>query len=79
MAAARHARESAEQQLGRDVLPVLAGRRDEVDDYTAKLFPYLVGAEGSSVTNREGWLAGRAAAEMATLVPGQQRLNGTTG
>lgn len=77
--AAGQARRSAEQDLGRDLLPVLAGRREEVDDYTAKLFPHLVKAKGSSVTNREGWVAGRTAAEMATLGPEQQRLDGTYG
>ncbi len=77
--AAGQARQSAEHDLGRDLLPVLAGRRDEIDDYTAKLFPHLVKAKGSSVTNREGWVAGRAAAEMATLGPEQQRLDGTYG
>lgn len=77
--AARQARQAAEQDLGRDLLPVLAGRREEVDDFTAKLFPHLVKAKGSSVTNREGWVAGRAAAEMATLGPEQQRLDGTCG
>lgn len=61
--AARQARESAEQELGRDLLPLLAGRREEVDDYTARLFPHLVRTKGTSVTNEEGWLAGRAAAE----------------
>jgi hypothetical protein len=77
--AARQARESAEEELGRDLLPVLTGRREEVDDYTTRLFPDLVRAKGSSVTNREGWLAGRAAAEMATLGPEHQRLDGTHG
>lgn len=77
--AARRARESAEQEFGRDLLPVLAGRREEVDDYTARLFPHLGKAKGSSVTNREGWLAGRAAAEMATLGVEQPRLDGTNG
>jgi hypothetical protein len=50
-----------------------------VDDYTQKLFPHLVKAKGSSVTNRDGWLAGRAAAEMATLGPEHPRLDGTGG
>ena len=77
--AAGQARRAAEQDLGRDLLPVLAGRRDEVDDFTARLFPHLVKARGSSITNREGWVAGRAAAEMATLGPEQPRLDGTGG
>jgi hypothetical protein len=77
--AARQARESAEDQLGRDLLPVLAGRAEEVDDYTAKLFPHLVKIKGSSITNRDGWLAGRAAAEVATLGVHHERLDGTNG
>lgn len=72
--AARQARSAAEKDLGLDLLPVLAGRRDEVDDWTAKLFPHLTRAKRSSVTNRDGWLAGRVAAEMATLGPIQPRL-----
>jgi hypothetical protein len=77
--AALQARESAERDLGRNVLPVLAGRKQEVDDVTEKMFPHLTGAKRSSVTNREGWQAGRTAAEMATLGPLLQRLAGTAG
>jgi Protein of unknown function (DUF2786) len=77
--AAGQARQSAEQDTGRDLLPILAGRRDEVDDYTTQRFPHLAKAKGSSVTNRDGWIAGRAAAEMATLGPEHHRLDGTNG
>lgn len=77
--AARHARETAERDLGRSLLPVLAGRKDEVDEFTARLFPHLTNAKSSSVTNLDGWVAGRAAAEMATLGPIRERLDGTTG
>jgi hypothetical protein len=77
--AARLARETAERDLGRSLLPVLAGRKEAVDDFTARLFPHLTKAKTSSVTNPDGWLAGRAAAEMADLGPIQQRLDGTTG
>lgn len=77
--AARQARQTAEQDLGRSLLPVLAGRTDEVDDFTTKLFPHLARGRAVSVTNRDGWLAGRAAAEMATLGPIQQRLDATVG
>ncbi len=77
--AAHQARETAERDLGRSLLPILAGRNEEVDEFTARLFPHLTKAKGSSVTNRDGWLAGRAAAEMATLGPIQPRLDGTTG
>ena len=65
--AAHQARETAERDLGRSLLPILAGRSEDVDEFTARLFPHLTKAKGSSVTNRDGWLAGRAAAEMATL------------
>lgn len=77
--AAHQARETAERDLGRSLLPVLAGRMEEVDGFTARLFPHLTPARASSVTNRDGWLAGRAAAETATLGPVQQRLDGTNG
>lgn len=77
--AGRQARETAERDLGRSLLPVLSGRLEEVDEFTARLFPNLAKAKTSSVTNRDGWLAGRAAAEMATLGPIQQRLDGTNG
>jgi hypothetical protein len=77
--AGRLARETAEQDLGRSLLPVLAGRMEEVDDFTARLFPQLSKAKTSSVTNPDGWLSGRAAAEMADLGSIQQRLDGTIG
>jgi hypothetical protein len=77
--AARLARETAERDLGRSLLPVLAGRKEDVDDFTDRLFPHLTKAKTSAVTNPDGWLAGRAAAEMADLGRVQQRLDGTTG
>jgi hypothetical protein len=75
--AARQARRDAEQDLGRSLLPVLAGRSDEVDAYTAELFPQLGRSRGATVTNPDGWVAGRTSAEMAVLGPVQQRLEGT--
>jgi hypothetical protein len=75
-AANQQARDSAERDLGRSLLPVLASRKDDVDDYTSKLFPRLGSRRSSSVTNVEGWRAGRTAAEMATLGPVHQRLEG---
>lgn len=77
--AAHLARETAERDLGRSLLPILAGRDDDVDQYTDRLFPHLTRAKRSSVTNRDGWLAGRAAAEMATLGPVRHQLDGTNG
>jgi hypothetical protein len=73
--AAASARSEAEADLGRDLLPVLAGRREEVDDTTARMFPRLRRARGSSVTNEAGWIAGRAAAETASLGPVRERLS----
>lgn len=78
-AASESARVGAERDLGRDLLPVLSGRRDEVDEATARLFPHLTKAKRSAVTNYEGWIAGRAAAELATLGPVQGRLDVSTG
>lgn len=77
--AARQAQATAEQEVGRSLLPVLAGRKEEVNDYTEKLFPHLTKVKGTSVTNYDGWVAGRAAAEMATLGPVRQRLDGAAG
>lgn len=35
----------------------MAGSRDEVDDYNAKLFPHLVWAKGSSGPSSGAWMA----------------------
>lgn len=75
--AAGQARRDAEQDLGRSLVPVLAARIDEVDDYTAELFPRLGRSAGATATNPDGWVAGRTSAEMAVLGPVQQRLEGT--
>jgi hypothetical protein len=77
--AAGEARRGAERDFGRDLLPVLAGRRQQIDDLTAQMFPRLTTARRAAVTNAEGWRAGLAAAEMATLGPTMQRLDGATG
>jgi hypothetical protein len=69
--AAITARRQAEAELTMDLLPVLARRDDEVDDAVAAMFPHLRRMSGPSVTDREGWIAGRAAAELATLGPRQ--------
>lgn len=67
--AARAAVREAEEELTRSVLPVLAGRDGEVDDAVASLFPKLTRRRGPSITNRDGWFAGRTAAELASLGP----------
>jgi hypothetical protein len=55
---------------GDALLPVLAGRRAEVDDAFEATFPHVV-TTNLSVTNREGWVAGRVAADLAHLGPDQ--------
>lgn len=65
------ARTEAESATGRDLLPVLARRDDEVEDEVARRFPHLVTRRGPKVTNQDGWFSGRAAAELATLGPVQ--------
>jgi hypothetical protein len=52
---------------GRDLLPVLAARDQAVDDAVATMFPNLIQGRARSVSNHEGWAAGRAAADMASL------------
>lgn len=70
---------SASEELGRDVLPVLADRRDEVDEATKDMFPHLRRKRGPSISNESGWRAGRAAAETATLGPERGRLGREAG
>jgi hypothetical protein len=77
--ASRQATADAELELGSEVLPVLASRREEVDDATERMFPNLRKARGMSVTNEAGWRAGRVAAELATLGREQRRLAGMAG
>ena len=74
--AAAHAEREAEAELGGALLPVLAGRRDEVEHEVEVLFPRLQRVRGPAVTNREGWVAGRVAAERATLGPDAAQLPG---
>ncbi len=59
---------AAADTAGRDaLLPVLAARDQAVDDAVAAMFPNLIQGRTRSVTNHEGWAAGRAAADMASL------------
>ncbi|MGH9279322.1 MAG: DUF2786 domain-containing protein [Acidimicrobiales bacterium] len=62
--------ESTERH-GRNLLPVLARRDEAVDDAIHAAFPHAT-PHRASVSNRDGWLAGRAAAEMASLSVGQE-------
>ncbi|GAB3007542.1 DUF2786 domain-containing protein [Amycolatopsis acidiphila] len=55
------------------LLPVLARRSREVDVLFADLFP-KVGRRTHSITNGDGWQAGRAAADQAKLTVERRRL-----
>ncbi len=49
-----------------DLLPVLAAREDRVAAAVAKMFPKLT-TRSVSISNSEGWAAGKAAADLAHL------------
>jgi hypothetical protein len=51
---------------GSGLLPVLASRSSAADDVVAELFPTTV-SHRSSANDYEGWVAGTAAADLATL------------
>ncbi|MQY02009.1 DUF2786 domain-containing protein [Actinomadura macrotermitis] len=52
---------------GKDLLPVLARRDEAVSRAVDSLFPNLVKGRARAVSNGEGWAAGRAAADLASL------------
>ncbi|NDU72798.1 DUF2786 domain-containing protein [Actinomadura sp. DSM 109109] len=52
---------------GKDLLPVLAARDQAVDQAVDTMFPNLAKGRAGSVSNYEGWVAGRAAADLASL------------
>lgn len=60
-------RAAAEGAGGKDLLPVLAARDLAVDQAVGALFPNLSRGRAGSVSNYEGWVAGRAAADLASL------------
>ncbi len=57
---------AAAEEHGAALLPVLAARTDAVDEACDATFPGL-GQRSFSPSNRDGWFAGLAAAEMASL------------
>jgi hypothetical protein len=65
--AAAAARAQAREELGAALVPVLAGRAEEVDSAVSALFPRLITKRGPAATNEAGWRAGRTAAELANL------------
>lgn len=60
------ARESAASG-GRDLVPLLAARSEEVERSVQALFPHLVHRPVRSAGDHEGWYSGRAAADLADL------------
>ncbi|WP_204074710.1 DUF2786 domain-containing protein [Planotetraspora phitsanulokensis] len=66
-AASGEAVRQAVAEAGSDLLPVLAARELAVDQAVTVLFPRLSRTGVMSVNDREGWVSGRAAADLATL------------
>lgn len=54
---------------GKDLVPILAVRSAAVDDAVSELFPRLRNGRGPRASNPEGCVAGRAAADLASLHP----------
>ncbi|GAA4362533.1 DUF2786 domain-containing protein [Actinomadura verrucosospora] len=52
---------------GKDLLPVMAARDQAVDQAVDTMFPDLAKGRAGSVSNYEGWVAGRAAADLTSL------------
>lgn len=60
-------REMAATEGADRLLPVLAAREDVVRERVEEMFPEVVHRSVSGTTNRAGWAAGTAAADLATL------------
>ena len=60
-------RQAAAESPGTDLVPVLAARDSAVDRAAEELFPELTMHSVTSGTDREGWLRGRATADLAPL------------
>jgi len=68
--AARVVEERTERH-GEALLPVLASRAEAVDEAVAAVYP-RVAERGMAVSNYSGWVAGRAAAELASMAVGDE-------
>ncbi|MEU9024322.1 DUF2786 domain-containing protein [Actinomadura sp. NPDC048394] len=66
-AAGEAANRAAADAGGKDLLPVLAAREMVVEKAVDAMFPNLAKGRAGSVSNYEGWVAGRAAADLASL------------
>jgi hypothetical protein len=60
-------RQAAAESPGTDLVPVLAARDSAVDQAVDEMFPELTRHSVASGTDREGWLRGRATADLAPL------------
>jgi hypothetical protein len=58
-------RQAVAESPGTDLVPVLAARDSAVDQAAEELFPELTMHSVTSGTDREGWLRGRASADLA--------------
>jgi hypothetical protein len=66
-AAGEAADRAAADAGGKDLLPVLAARDRAVEQAVDTMFPNLAQGRAGSGSNYEGWVAGRAAADLASL------------
>jgi hypothetical protein len=67
-AAAAAQRHAADETGSQDLLPVLAARSALVDAAVSQMFPELTTHAVGAAHDREGWVRGRAAADLATLL-----------
>ena len=67
--------EEETQRRGEALLPVLASRAEAVDEAVRAVYP-RVAERGMAVNNYSGWVAGRAAAELASMAVGEELTTG---
>lgn len=71
--AREQASRDASSQYGKELVPVMAARTEAVGSVFEEQFPSIV-PSATSVTNPQGWQAGRVAAELADLAGGRERI-----
>ena len=59
------------ERHGEALLPVLASRAEAVEEAVRNVYPHLA-EQGVSISNYDGWVAGRAAADLASLSVGEE-------
>jgi Protein of unknown function (DUF2786) len=64
--ATKAATQAAQESIGDSMLPVLAFRKDAVDQLSTKTFPKTQ-TKKTTISNADGWWAGREAADRASL------------